>query len=162
MFSLSKLYDLTVQCSQNPSPPGMNDMRASVLSPRVWLITRLFSTLFSGSPLWKKIDCIDIFPWFSHKSSEVNYWHIENWCVMCQIPSTDLPLREPVTELSCDLSKHRMLRTTFSFFLSPWPEVFGKSSSLNVCCACAATIFYPYQYNMEWKGLCFLKALDSQ
>ena len=52
-----------------------------------------------------------------------------------------------------------MLRAKFIFFLSPWPEVFGKSSSLNVCCA--ATIFYPYQYNMKWKGLCFLKALDS-
>ena len=40
MISLGRLFALTVQCSQNPSPPGMNDVSVSVLSGRDWLITR--------------------------------------------------------------------------------------------------------------------------
>ena len=159
MFSLSRLYVLTVQCSQNPSPPGMNDMSASVLSPRVWLITRLFSTLFSASPLWKKID------W------QCWYFPTNHPRLITGILRTDVSyVKFPAlisrhasqwqrSSVAISVSTACMLRAKFSFFLSPWPEVFGKSSSLNVCCA--ATIFYPYQYNMKWKGLCFLKALDS-
>ena len=117
----------------------------------------LFSTLHSASHIWKKKVCIDNFP---QLSPGVNYWHIENWCVMCQIPSIDPRyMGQKCSVLRSGLSKHSMLQTKSNLFLSPWPGVFGKSSSLNVCCA--ATIFYPFHYNMK-SLLCFLKALESK
>ena len=121
----------------------------------------LFSTLHSASHIWKKKVCLDNFP---QLSPGVNYWHIENWCVMCQIPSIDPRYIATwaksavcsgavlVSTACCKLDKSNL-------FLSPWPGVFGKSSSLNVCCA--ATIFYPFHYNMK-SLLCFLKALESK
>ena len=157
MFSLSNV--LTVQCSQNPSPPGMNDMSASVLSPRVWLITRLFSTLFSASPLWKNIECKWLYFPTNHPRLITGRLRTDVSCVKFPALISRNASQWQKSSVAISVSTACMLRAKFIFFLSPWPELFGKSSSLNVCGA--ATIFYPYQYNMKWKGLCFLKALDS-
>ena len=144
MISLGRLFVLTVQCSQNPSPPGMNDVSVSVLSGRDWLITRSSQhfTQLHTSERKKSADKI-----ISHNSHPGLITGILRTDVSC----VRFPALIPATWAKSAVCSGAVLVSTAcckldksNLFLSPWPGVFGKSSSLNVCVCCSATIFYPF------------------